>query len=219
MVDDDEDVRSVVGRALSADGHVVQSADSIAGARALIEEHEPHILVLDVGLPDGGGIDLCRELRAQGFSFPIMILTAQSAVAARVLGLDGGADDYLPKPFAVAELRARVRALARRATHATTTRATRLARGDVVLDFGARLATRAGAAVPVTPREWVILEQLASRGGQVVTRTALLDQVWGEATELNGKSLEVLIARLRKRLGPELIRTIRGEGYAFGADQ
>ncbi|MBX3226947.1 MAG: response regulator transcription factor [Labilithrix sp.] len=220
VVDDDADVLSVVGRALAADGHVVVPADSVAATRALLATQEPHLLVLDLALPDGGGLELCRQIRADGYAFPILILTARSDVAARVHGLDGGADDYLAKPFAVAELRARVRALGRRATAGLvgTTRAARVLRGDLVLDFGARQATRSDVAVPVTPREWVILEILASHRGDVVPRSMLLEHAWGEATEAAGKSLEVLVARLRKRLGAGVVRTIRGEGYAFGAE-
>jgi len=220
VVDDDEDVLSVVTRALTVDGHLVQSADSVAGARALIAEQEPNLLVLDLGLPDGDGLAVCRELRAEGLTFPILILTARSSVAVRVLGLDGGADDYLAKPFAVAELRARVRALGRRAAGLDrTTRAGKVVRGDVVLDFAARRALRNEVEVPVTPREWVMLELLASRHGEIVSRTRVLEEAWGVATEANGKSLEVLVARVRKRLGADLIRTVRGEGYAFKSDE
>jgi two-component system, OmpR family, response regulator len=220
VVDDDEDVRSVVGRALSAEGHLVETADSVGEARRLLDEAEPHLLVLDLGLPDGSGLTLCRELRDEGFTLPILILTARSDVALRVRGLDAGADDYLGKPFAIAELRARVRALARRAGSELSkpVHAMRLVRGDVVLDFGKRRATRGASELPITARQWAILELLVSRGGKVVSRSTLLEQVWGEATEANANSLEVLVARLRKRLGADMIRTSRGEGYSFEGD-
>ncbi|HRH01142.1 MAG TPA: response regulator transcription factor [Polyangiaceae bacterium] len=219
VVDDDEDVRSVVGRALVGDGHFVETADSVERTRALVEAHEPQLLVLDLGLPDGSGLDLCRELRADGASFPILILTARSDVALRVRGLDAGADDYLAKPFAVAELRARVRALSRRAgSLAAPVRGATVSRGELVLDFGKRRAKRGPDELPITARQWAILEVLAAQRGRVVPRAALLEQVWGEATDAAASSLEVLIGRLRKRLGADVIRTSRGEGYAFETD-
>lgn len=219
VVDDDEDVRSVVGRALVGDGHFVETADSVERSRALVEAHEPQLLVLDLGLPDGSGLALCRELRADGASFPILILTARSDVALRVRGLDAGADDYLAKPFAVAELRARVRALSRRAgSLAAPVRGATVSRGELVLDFGKRRAKRGPDELPITARQWAILEVLAAQRGRVVPRAALLEQVWGEATDAAASSLEVLIGRLRKRLGADVIRTSRGEGYAFETD-
>jgi DNA-binding response OmpR family regulator len=216
IVDDDDDVRSVVRRALSTDGHRVESADSVASARALLGDHEPHLMVLDLGLPDGSGLAFCAELRESGFMFPILILTAHGDVALRVRGLDAGADDYLAKPFAVAELRARVRALFRRSKSvARSVRGTRLLRGDLLLDFGKRRASRGTTELPLTARQWAILEVLVAHDGKVVSRSMLLEQVWGEVTEAAAGSLEVLIARLRKRLGADIIRTLRGEGYSF----
>src|SRR5262245_14457028 len=115
LVDDNAEVLDLVARALDRDGHVVVTAATAAAARAQVVEHSIDLLVLDLGLPDGSGQVLCKELRQTGFSAPILVLTAQSAVASRVDSLDAGADDYLSKPFALAELRARVRALGRRA--------------------------------------------------------------------------------------------------------
>jgi len=217
VIDDDDDVRSVVGRALVGEGHRVETVGSVADARSVLAGDAPDLLVLDLGLPDGSGLALCRELREEGFAFPILILTARSEVALRVRGLDAGADDYLAKPFVVAELRARVRALGRRTSGApaASVRALRIVRGDLVLDFSKRRAMRGEAEVPVTARQWAILELLASRGGQVVSRGTLLEQVWGEVTDANASSLEVLVARLRRKLGAKIIRTLRGEGYAF----
>lgn len=221
VVDDDADLRSVVRRALVADGHVVETAASVRAARESLDANVPHLAVLDIGLPDGSGLALCAALRADGYTFPILLLTARTEIAARVEGLDAGADDYLPKPFAVAELRARVRAFGRRigAAPGATTAATPLVAGDVVLDFTRRRATKAGAEVPVTARQWAILELLVARRGQLVTRTTILDQVWGDTTEANANSLNVLVARLRAKLGAGVIRTIRSEGYAFGEDR
>jgi DNA-binding response OmpR family regulator len=211
VVDDESDVRSVVGRALERDGHSVTTARDLASARAAMGEGTD-LVVLDLRLPDGFGLELCRELRAAGAATPVLILTASSQVASRVEGLDAGADDFLGKPFAVAELQARVRALGRRGRMAPRVL---LTVGDVTLDFGGRVARRDGAEVAVTSREWAILDLLARHDGRVVSRVELLEGVWGEQGETAGGSLEVLVARLRRKLGAGLIRTLRGEGYAL----
>lgn len=213
VIDDEEDVRSVVARALKADGHAVATAEDLATARERIVEGTD-LLVLDLRLPDGFGLDLCRELRAEGATVPILLLTALSKVALRVEGLDAGADDFLAKPFAVAELRARVRALGRRGA---LPRGLMYRHEDVDLDFAGRHAQRAGREIAVTAKEWAILEMLAQRAGRVVSRLSLLEGVWGDASETAASSLEVLIGRLRRKLGPDLIRTLRGEGYSLAA--
>lgn len=214
VVDDEADVRSVVSRALRADGHVVTTAENLEsareGARGGVD-----LIVLDLRLPDGVGLELCRELRARGATIPILILTASSQVALRVQGLDAGADDFLAKPFAVAELRARVRALGRRGS---LPRGLVYRRDDVTLDFAGRRATRADREVAITSKEWAILELLATRAGRVVARDALLEGVWGDASDTSTGSMEVLIARLRRKLGSGLIRTLRGEGYSLAEE-
>ncbi|MGQ0504545.1 MAG: response regulator transcription factor [Myxococcaceae bacterium] len=215
VVDDEADVRSVVARALKSDGFAVATAADLDAARERVVEGTD-LIVLDLRLPDGFGLDLCRELRADGSTVPILLLTALSQVALRVEGLDAGADDFLAKPFAVAELRARVRALGRRGS---LPRGVIYAYEDVVLDFAGRSALRAGKVVAVTVKEWAILELLARRAGRIVSRMDLLEGVWGEASESASGSLEVLIARLRRKLGPNLIRTLRGEGYALAEGQ
>lgn len=215
VVDDHEEVLDVVARALSRDGHVVRVAGSAGAARDQLRSEAADLIVLDLGLPDQSGVALCQELRARGDAAPILVLTAQHAVSSRVQSLDAGADDYLMKPFAVAELRARVRALGRRTPR---TRAFVIDRGGVRLDFSARRATVAGRPAPITAREWAILELLAARPGVVVSRLALLEGVWGGGAELAGASLEVLVARIRKKLGAWVVRTVRGEGYALADD-
>jgi two-component system, OmpR family, response regulator len=211
VVDDEVDVRNVVVRALKADGHAVTAAPDLGTARQRIADGTD-LMVLDLRLPDGFGLDLCRELRADGASLPILLLTALSQVALRVAGLDAGADDFLAKPFAVAELRARVRALGRRGA---LPRDWLYSHEDLRLDFAARRATRGTASVAITAREWAILEVLAKRPGRIVPKSELLEGVWGEASESASGSLEVLIARLRRKLSSNLIRTLRGEGYAL----
>jgi len=214
VIDDEAEVRSVVARALRADGHAVATAEDLESARERVVEGTD-LIVLDLRLPDGFGLELCRELRADGSTVPILLLTALSQVALRVEGLDAGADDFLAKPFAIAELRARVRALGRRGA---LPRGLTYRNEDVVLDIAGRHATRAGQDVAITAREWAILEMLVRRAGRVVSRLDLLESVWGDASESAASSLEVLVGRLRRKLGADLIRTLRGEGYAFAEE-
>lgn len=214
VVDDEADVRSVVARALRADGHAVSTAEDLATARDAAAEGA-ELIVLDLRMPDGFGLSLCRELRAAGSTVPILLLTALSQVALRVEGLDAGADDFLAKPFAIAELRARVRALGRRGA---LPRGLTYVRDEVVLDFAGRIARRAAREVAITAREWAILELLARRAGRVVARYDLLESVWGERSDTATSSMEVLIGRLRRKLGSDVIRTLRGEWYALAEE-
>jgi DNA-binding response OmpR family regulator len=212
IVDDHPELLDLVARALTRDGQLVQVAASCAEARACLRERPADVLILDLGLPDGSGSALCAELRAEGATFPILMLTAHGEVAQRVASLDAGADDFLAKPFAMAELRARVRALARRGQQE---RVQRVALGDTVLDFARRRAERAAEEIPFTAREWAILELLAAQLGRAVDRSAILESVWGEDTESTSGSLDVLMARVRRKLGPNSVRTLRGKGYAL----
>lgn len=213
VVDDHAEVLELVERALVKDGHEVFVATSLATALRESKARRPDVVVLDLGLPDGSGETLCRTLREQDARVAVLILTAENRVASRVRCLDAGADDYLSKPFAVAELRARVRALGRRAE--THERPASFEYGGVRLDFTARRALRAGKEAPITAREWAILEVLATSPSQVVTRVELLERVWQRSGEAEAASLEVLIGRIRRKLGPALLRTVRGEGYAL----
>lgn len=215
VVDDNEELLDLVQRSLSRDGHQVLTAHDVAGAERVLLNQRVDLAVLDLGLPDGSGLALCRRLRSEGADLPILVLTAQTSVGARVGSLDAGADDHLGKPFAVAELRARVRALLRRTTLAAEQP---LAIGDASIDFRARVARVAGRAAQITAREWEILELLAARRGSVVSRSELQQLVWPGAEKSAQASLEVLISRLRRKLGPLVVRTVRGEGYAFGRD-
>lgn len=211
VVDDEDDVQAVISRALKLDEHAVATASDLATARQRIAEGTD-LIVLDLRLPDGFGLDLCREVRSQGSTIPILVLTATSQVSLRVKGLDAGADDFMAKPFAIAELRARVRALGRRGA---VTRDLVYVFDDVRLDLAGRAAHRGERPVAVTAKEWSILEVLAKQAGRFVSRTDLLEGVWGDASESAAGSLQVLIARLRRKLGPNLIKTLRGEGYSL----
>ena len=214
VVDDHEEVRDLLMRSLGRDGHDVSTSATAEQARHLLLQHGVDVLVLDVALPDGSGIDLCRELRRAGDNTPVLLLTAHAAVPERVAGLDAGADDFLGKPFAVSELRARVRALGRRGPEL---RPLEVRSGDSKLDFRARRAEKAGKEVPLTAREWSLLEMLAGRCGRFVARTEILEIVWGTEADASA-SLEVLVGRIRRKLGEGVLKTMRGHGYALVVD-
>ena len=212
MVEDNARLSSVIARALRQAGHTVALAGTCTEARKEL----PHVelAIVDVGLPDGSGLDLCREARASGLDVPVLVLTARNGVADRVAGLDAGGDDYLGKPFAVEELLARVRALGRRGPRLAEARRSF---GDLVIDRERRSVAKAGELVPLTPRELDLVVLLAWRDGRVVARADILEIVWGDTDERNAASLEVLVRRIRRKIGERAIRTVRHVGYAWDA--
>ena len=217
LVEDDTETREAIARVLLDDGHqVIGVGRGESGTRALASE-DIAAVILDVGLPDGSGVDLCREWRAAGRRVPVLMLTARTDVSSRVRGLDAGADDYLGKPFALSELRARLRALLRRGADPRPPPVLR--RGPLTLDFASRRAFLGKTEVPLTRREIEVLERLAWAKGRAVSRADLLEEIWGESTPEAAASLEVIVARVRRKLehgGREsLIRTVRGFGYAL----
>ena len=217
LVEDNDRVVSVVSASLRGAGHAIVAARTCASARAQWKSEHFDLMILDVGLPDGSGLALCKEARRDGHDAPILVLTARNDVEDRVAGLDAGADDYLAKPFSSIELNARVRALGRRGPRWTESTRTF---GLLTIDRDRRLVTRAGEPVPLTPRELDLVCLLAWAEGRVVSRDALLEAVWGEATPNTSASLEVLLTRTRRKLalpGVEAIRTVRNVGYAWGA--
>ena len=213
VVDDDVELRDLLSRALERDGHIVTVAATVDTARDVLSGQPIDLMVLDLALPDGSGIEWCRQLRAERNMVAVLMLTAHSEVATRVGSLNAGADDFLGKPFAIAELRARVRALGRR--RASSASAPAIVRADLTLEFSERRAVRAGKIVELTAREWIVLEMLSSRAGHVISRADLLNEGWGEMSEAHAASLEVLVGRIRRKLGSTIIRTIRGEGYSL----
>jgi two-component system OmpR family response regulator len=212
LVEDSERVAQVVASALRAAGHSVTIAGDCTSGRSELERAQTDLAIIDVGLPDGSGLDLCRGARKGGHDLPILLLTAKNAIDDRVAGLDAGADDYLGKPFATAELVARVRALGRRGPRWTVSVRTF---GDIVIDRDRRTLTRGGAAVALTARELDIVALLAWRDGRVVSRDEILEIVWGDTSDSAAASLEVLVTRIRRKLGMDVVRTVRNVGYAW----
>lgn len=216
VVEDSTPTRELLARSLASAGFEVTFASRIVTGRRRVEEGAFDVIVLDIMLPDGSGLELCREFRERGILTPILFLTARGDVEDRIAGLDAGGDDYLRKPFALAELQARLRALGRRQG---LTPPARLEGGGTVVDFTARKLVQDGVEVPLTAREWGVLELLASRSGRVVSRDELLEALWGEQSPEASASLDVIVSRLRRKLGDApgrcRVSTVRGEGYRF----
>jgi DNA-binding response OmpR family regulator len=214
VVEDDGSLGAVVQRGLVEEGHAVDLERTLAGARRAVALNPYHLVVLDLGLPDGDGLALCRELRDQRNSARVLLLTARDTLGDKVSGLDAGADDYLTKPFDFPELAARVRALLRRPE---TSRSPLLTAADVVLDPAAHNVRRAGVLVPLTAREFALLHYLMDRAGEVVTRTDLLEAVWDANYDGFSNVVDVHMANLRRKLDlphrPAPIETVRGVGF------
>jgi two-component system response regulator MprA len=209
IVEDDAAVRRMLERSLGAEGFEIAGAADGGTALALAERTAPDLVVLDVAMPGLSGFEVCRRLRAKGLTGGVLMLTARDSVADRVRGLESGADDYVVKPFAIAEVVARLRALTRRGSD----RSERLAHGEIVLDTAtATVAVDAGAPVQLTAREAQLLELLLRDPRAVLSRDAAIEAIWGGAGTDN--LVDRYVARLRHKLGdPEMIRTVRGVGF------
>jgi two-component system copper resistance phosphate regulon response regulator CusR len=218
LVEDELGIQDFICRSLMEIGYKVDVASTAKEAelRSLGEEYAA--LVLDLGLPDGDGLDMLARCRSQGFSAPVLILSARRSVDERVIGLEQGGDDYLTKPFAMAELIARLRNLLRRSAPATQG-VTKLRVLDLELDLVRRDAWRAGVQLQLTPQEFTLLEYLCRNAGRVVTRSMILDQVWKMRIDPETNVIDVHIYRLRTKIDQgfphPLIRTIRGVGYVL----
>ena len=217
VAEDDAAVRNAVVRVLELDGyrvHVVK--DGRAALNALIDE-TPDAAVLDVMMPFVDGLTICKELRHRGNRVPVLLLTAKVEVDDRVAGLDAGADDYLTKPFAIAELSARVRALLRR--NSVPDVGSLLTVGSMTIDRDTRSVQRNGRRIDLTKTEFNLLELLAEQSGIVVSRETIYEHVWGYNFETNPKSLDVYVGYLRRKLSTadeaDPIRTVRGVGYCL----
>ena len=214
IAEDDQKLSAALARGLRAEGYAVDVASTGDEAIFNARVYEYDAVILDVMLPGQDGIAVCRTLRENERWSPVLMLTARDGVADRIRGLDGGADDYLVKPFDFGELVARLRALLRRGA---PERPAVLSAGDLVIDPASRTVTRAGRLVALTTREFAVLEFLVRRAGEVVSRTQLLEHVWDQNYDGSGNIVDVYIGYLRRKLeepfGRPLIRTVRGAGY------
>ncbi|MBR7829774.1 response regulator transcription factor [Actinospica sp. MGRD01-02] len=219
VVDDDQAVRDSLRRSLAFNGYDVELAADGLAALESIARSRPDAVVLDVMMPRLDGLEACRRLRSAGEDLPILVLTARDAVSDRVAGLDAGADDYLPKPFALEELLARLRALLRRTQPAFSSENGKLSFADLTLDPLAREVTRGERTVRLTRTEFNLLELLMRHPRQVLTRSQILEEVWGFDFPTTANSLEVYVGYLRRKTEAEgetrLIHTVRGIGYAL----
>ena len=215
VVDDDAAVRRSLAVALGRDGYQVQLADGGDAALAWARSEPPDAIVLDVAMPEPNGLEVCRQLRARGDWTPILMLTARDLIDDRVAGLDAGADDYLVKPFALAELRARLRALLRR----TGTTDEQLSYGDIVLDVASARAARGGRDLSLTRTEYQLLELFLRNPGRVLTHAIIYNAVWGYDFGPRSANLWVYMSYLRSKLEaggePRVLHTVRGLGYVL----
>jgi two-component system copper resistance phosphate regulon response regulator CusR len=218
LVEDEPEIQSFLQQPLADAGYEVDAAKDGRTALQLASENKYDVLIVDLGLPDQDGIDLILQLRRSGIGSPVLILSARRSVDDRVKGLEQGGDDYLTKPFAVAELLARLRNLLRR-NMATNEEATRLRVLDLELDFITRRASRGEEVLNLSPQEFVLLTYLCRHAGRVVTRSMLLSEVWGMRFQPNTNVVDVHIYRLRGKVDTEgrdpLIKTLRGIGYVL----
>jgi DNA-binding response OmpR family regulator len=218
VVEDDKTIREFLTRALTESGFGVDASSLGSQAEKLALEGVHDALIVDLTLPDMDGLELIQRLRAQGVSSPVLILSARRSVDERVLGLERGGDDYMTKPFAVAELLARIRALLRRSTPSQS-EATRLRVADLEIDLIRREARRGGVEIQLTQQEFALLEYLCRNAGRVVTRAMVLDHVWKMRIDTSTNIVDVHIHRLRSKVDrdaqQQLIRTIRGVGYVL----
>jgi len=214
LVEDDPMIGKTLQQALTQDGYAVDRVtDGEAGKAAVAAAQDAYAMVLlDLGLPRKGGLELLRELRRSGNRVRVLIVTARDAVADRVAGLDAGADDYLTKPFSLDELTARMRALLRRDIRREDNV---LRHADLALDTVTHLVTQRGNAVDVSAREFALLAALLERPGAALSKAQLEERIYRWGDEVESNAVEVHIHNLRKKLGSETIRTLRGVGYAL----
>ncbi len=218
IAEDDRAVRESVTRALELEGYSVNAVADGAAALEAAGADDVDLLVLDLGMPHIDGLTVCRRLRSAGSKLPILVLTARTEIADRVSGLDAGADDYLPKPFSLDELLARLRALLRRST-IDDDESTEVRAEDLLIDQAARRAWRSDREMELTKTEFDLLELLAQNAGVVLSHSTIYDRIWGYDFGPDSKALAVYIGYLRRKTEeggePRLIQTVRGVGYTL----
>lgn len=214
LIEDDHVLGSALRDHVGAQGHAVDWAKRLDDAEAARRAVDYELVLLDLNLPDGRGLDLLKTMRRDGDATPVIILTAMEQLTIRLEGLNAGADDYLVKPFDLAELSARLNAVARR----TLGRANSVtALGPLSIDIGARRVARDGKRIDLTGREWAVLERLMTHPGAVVSKAQLEDALFAFGEEVESNAMEVYVSRLRRKIGAELIHTVRGMGYRLEA--
>lgn len=214
VADDEPLITSFIAKGLTAQGYLVETVHTGAAALARAADPDIDLVILDLGLPDMDGAEVLRRLRRTGVGVPVVVLTARGEIGDRVDGLDLGADDYMTKPFAFDELLARVRARLRRPDSSPAV----IRAGPVRLDVRSRRTSVAGQLVDLTAREFSMLEMLLRRPGEVVTRQDFLSQVWRVDFDPGSNIVDVYVGHLRRKIGPELIETVRGSGYRLNVD-
>lgn len=210
LIEDDQVLGAAIRDHVAAEGHGVDWMVRLDDAQAALDSVDYQLVLLDLNLPDGRGLDLLRGLRRSGSAVPVIITTAQDQVAVRIEGLNAGADDYLVKPFDLSEMSARLAAVARRYGGNP---APVLTLGDVTINTATRSVTLAGKPVTLTSREWAVLDRLLSRRGAVVTKAEIEDSLYAFGAEVESNAVEVYVSRLRKKLGRDVVTTLRGLGY------
>jgi len=214
LIEDDTVLGTAVRDQIAADGHSIDWAMRLDDAGDFLDVAAYDLILLDLMLPDGRGQPFLRALRKRGNVSPVIILTALDQISDRIEGLNAGADDYLVKPFDLAELSARVGSVARRYA-GNPNPLVQLA--DLEIDLAARSVYRDGKSVPLTAREWVLFEAFVQRPGQLLSKAQMEERLYSFDTEIESNTIEVHISRLRKKLGRERIETVRGLGYRLGA--
>jgi len=211
LVEDDLQLGSALCKALQQSGFDTVWVRRLAESRPQLSS-DPVAIVLDINLPDGEGFTLLTELRRGGSSVPVVIMTARDSLSDRLRGLENGADDYIVKPFAVAELIARLRAVVRRTAGFASDQWTI---GDLVIDVSRHVVSVGSDVVSLTPKEYRLLVELGQSAGRVVSRNTLIERLWSDAEEGSEAALEVQVHGLRKKIGAGRIRTVRGAGYSL----
>lgn len=210
LVEDAAGLGEAVREQIADDGHAVDWVQRLEHARNSVRTTVYDLILLDLMLPDGRGLEFLRQQRSAGDVTPVIILTARDQISDRIAGLNAGADDYLVKPFDLFELSARVAAVARRYSGNPNPQ---IKLGDVQVDMSARTVQRAGATVDLTAREWALFEAFVQRPSALLSKSQLEDRLYAFGAEIESNTIEVYISRLRKKLGRELIETVRGMGY------
>ena len=213
LIEDDPGLGNAVRDQIAAEGHMPDLAPTLSYARDLLATMPYDLILLDLGLPDGRGIDFLKALRAKGSVTPVMILTAHDRITERIEGLNAGADDYMVKPFDLAELSARIAAVARRYAGNPNPLITL---GALKIDLAAHAIHGPKGQIDLSQREWIIFEALLQRPGQIVSKSQIEDQIYAFDSEVESNTIEVYVSRLRKKLGKDVVQTLRGMGYRLG---